>query len=94
MAGALFLRSGEACRGSELNLAPSSGRRSDLPAWSTLTSDAERRICEDPMGDRASECFPLGGEAKLEFAEEGERWVLSNTMAGMESCEEKEKETD
>ena len=61
---------------------------SDLPVWSTLTSDAERRICVEPSGASASRFFPLGGEAKLELAEEG--WVLLMTKVGMDSCEERE----
>ena len=90
MAGALLLRPGEPCLGKELYCMLPSGL-SDFPAWSTLTSDAERRICEGPIGDRVSKFCPLGGEAKLELAEE--RWVLLTTRAGTDICEEKETDS-
>lgn len=90
MAGALLLRPGEPCLGNELYCMLPSGL-SDFPAWSTLTSDAERRICVGPIGDRVSKFCPLGGEAKLELAEE--RWVLLTTRAGTDTCEEKETDS-
>lgn len=90
MAGVLLLRPGEPCLGNELYCMLPSGL-SDFPAWSTLTSDAERRICVGPIGDRVSKFCPLGGEAKLELAEE--RWVLLTTRAGTDTCEEKETDS-